>query len=210
MPLERRRKHGPFAVDVDKYYAILFGGRPKLSKRLTMWLLNSDFHCVVCFRYSQWARGLYGRNRVVGLLPVVVAVLWRRWVSTIHHVYIDGRAQIGRGFLIMHRSGIFIGPVVIGENCVLHHNVTMGMRVAESDVSVPTLGDNVWIGPGATITGGVTVGDNVTISAGAVLSKDVPANSLVAGNPGRVIQSDYDNSGLINYRCPEEVLPPAS
>lgn len=67
---------------------------------------------------------------------------------------------------------------------------------------MPQIGDNVWIGPGAVITGAITVGDGATISAGTVLSKDVPAACLVAGNPGRVVARDYDNSGMINFTVP--------
>ena len=102
----------------------------------------------------------------------------------------------------MHRNALFLGPVSIGENCVLHHNVTIGHRVAAGDRGVPHLGDNVWVGPGSTISGAITIGDNVTISAGTVLSKSVPSGSLVAGNPGRVIQCDYDNRALINFTVP--------
>ena len=87
----------------------------------------------------------------------------RRGVATtvmnIHHADLDPKAQIGPGLLLMHHTGVFVGGAVIGDNCVMHHNVTIGQRVASGDQGVPRLGDNVWIGPGATITGDVTIGD---------------------------------------------------
>jgi serine O-acetyltransferase len=98
----------------------------------------------------------------------------------------------------MHRTGITVGPVVIGENSTLHQNVTIGMRVALGDQGVPRFGRNVWIGPGATISGGGAIGDGVAISAGTVLSRDVPSRCLVGGNPGRVLAQDYDNSAMVN------------
>jgi carbonic anhydrase/acetyltransferase-like protein (isoleucine patch superfamily) len=128
----------------------------------------------------------------------------------IHHADIDPRAQIGPGLLLMHHTGVFIGPAVIGDNCVLHHNVTIGQRVASGNQGVPRLGNDVWIGPGATITGDVTIGDGATISAGSVVSRDVPARALVAGNPGRVIASDYDNSAMLNYRVRRAPAPEAA
>ncbi|MCM1070731.1 MAG: sugar O-acetyltransferase [Alistipes timonensis] len=51
-----------------------------------------------------------------------------------------------------------------------------------------TIGDNVWIGGGATILPGVTIGDNVVVGAGSVVTKDIPSNVVVAGNPARVIK----------------------
>ena len=190
-------------MDLDRYYAIALGGNRALAGRMRFWLLHSDFHCVASFRFSQAARSLYSRSRLIGFLPLVISALWRHRVATIHHVNIDLRAQIGPGFYIMHRNMLFIGPVSIGDNCVLHHNVTIGERVADGDSGVPTLGDNVWVGPGSTISGDITVGNNVTISAGTVLSKSVPDGSLVAGNPGRIIQRDYDNRSIINFTVPK-------
>jgi serine acetyltransferase len=132
--------------------------------------------------------------------PTLVAAVWRRRAATVHHFSVEKDARIGPGFLVMHRNGVFIGPVTIGDNCVIHHNVTIGQRIAGGDHGIPRIGNDVWIGPGATITGDITIGDGATISAGAVVSRSVPSRSLVAGNPGRVIQTDYDNSAMLNYR----------
>lgn len=49
------------------------------------------------------------------------------------------------------------------------------------------IGNNVFIGFGATILKGVTIGDNVIIGSRSVVAKNVPSNSVVAGHPARVI-----------------------
>jgi acetyltransferase-like isoleucine patch superfamily enzyme len=50
------------------------------------------------------------------------------------------------------------------------------------------IGNNVWIGYGASILRGVTVGDNCIIGTHAVVTKDVPDNAIVGGVPARVIR----------------------
>ena len=45
------------------------------------------------------------------------------------------------------------------------------------------IGDNVFIGWGATILSGTIIGSNVVIGAGAVVSGKVDSNSVYAGNP---------------------------
>jgi len=200
----------PFRTDVDKYYAITAEGRRGPAQRLRLWLWNADFRVVACYRFDRAARRHHAQHRLTGLPARVFAGVWRRRVRNIHHADIDHRAQIGPGMFLMHHTGVFIGPSTIGDNCVLHHNVTIGQRVASGDQGVPRLGDDVWIGPGATITGAVTIGDGATISAGSVVSRDVPARALVAGNPGRVIATDYDNSAMLNYRVERPPPEPPS
>ena len=137
-------QRGPFAIDLDKFYSIKLGGHPTLKGRAAFWLFDPDFQAVASFRFGQAAREYYARNKLLGLLPFMISILWRRRMSNIHQVYIHRQARIGPGLLIMHRNGLLIGPVSIGDNCVLHHNVTGG-RVAEGDRSLPRLGDNVWV-----------------------------------------------------------------
>lgn len=197
------REVGDFAVDLAKMYTIDLGSpRPSLLSKIRFWLTDYELHCVACYRFGRWAGRLRESRPLLGVLVLGIFWFWNRHNLRIHHADIGRRAHIGPGLLVMHRSGIIIGPAVIGSNCVLHHNVTIGQRIAAGDHGVPTIGDDVWIGPGAVISGAITVGDGCTISAGTVLSKDVPPRSLVGGNPGRVIARDYDNGNMINFVVP--------
>lgn len=47
------------------------------------------------------------------------------------------------------------------------------------------VGNDVWIGVGARILGGVTIGNGAIVAAWAVVSRDVPAYHIAAGNPAR-------------------------
>lgn len=52
-----------------------------------------------------------------------------------------------------------------------------------------TVEDNVWIGGGAIILGGITIGKNAVIGAGAVVTKDIPENTVAVGNPARTVRT---------------------
>lgn len=49
------------------------------------------------------------------------------------------------------------------------------------------IGNDVWIGYGATLMGGVTIGDGAIIGANAYVNKDVEPYSIVVGQPAKVI-----------------------
>lgn len=185
---------GAFRVDLAR---LLDGVGPSPKERLAFWLLDSEMHCVACYRLGQFADRL--RRRTALAIPLVIGHrIWNRWCTHVHHCHISRHARIGPGFVIMHRNGINIGPIVAGRDFTVYQNVTVGMRIAHNGQGVPTFGRSVWIGPGSTISGNVSIGDRVTISAGTVLARDVPEGSLVAGNPGRVISRDYDNTAIVN------------
>ena len=55
------------------------------------------------------------------------------------------------------------------------------------------LGNGVWVGAGAIVTGNVKVGDRAVIAAGAVVSSDVAADTVVGGVPAKLIKSIASN-----------------
>ena len=92
--------------------------------------------------------------------------------------------HIGEGFCPIHSySTIINGAATIGRNCTVYHCVTIGVERS----GVPTIGDNVTIGSGAIILGGIHIGDNVNIGAGAIVVENVPNNSTVVGPKARII-----------------------
>jgi acetyltransferase-like isoleucine patch superfamily enzyme len=53
------------------------------------------------------------------------------------------------------------------------------------------IGNDVWIGDGATVLSGVHVGDGAVVGARAVVTTDVPPYSIVAGNPARLVRTRF-------------------
>lgn len=115
------------------------------------------------------------------------------------------RLVVGSRTGLGHGCALTIGKaIVIGEDCRIAGNVTMfdspghpldpekraaGEAAADEDVRPIRIGNNVWIGSGATIFPGVTIGDNSVVSMGAMVMMDVPPNTLVGGNPARSMKS---------------------
>jgi acetyltransferase-like isoleucine patch superfamily enzyme len=54
------------------------------------------------------------------------------------------------------------------------------------------IGNDVWIGFGATILSGVKIGDGAVVGARAVVSKDVPPYAVVGGVPAKVLKYRFD------------------
>jgi serine O-acetyltransferase len=115
---------------------------------------------------------------------VVAAILYRLNAS-ITHATIGRNADMAPGFVILHSVGVVINTNVrAGRNLVIYHGVTLGEERHKS----PTLGDNVYIGAGAKVIGGVRIGSDVRIGANAVVTKDVPDGATVVGIPARIVR----------------------
>lgn len=53
------------------------------------------------------------------------------------------------------------------------------------------IGNDVWIGMGATVLSGITIGDGAVIATRSVVTNDVPAYGIVGGNPARLIRHRF-------------------
>ncbi len=118
-------------------------------------------------------------------------VLSHRFWSVVTGAEIDLSCRIGGGLLIPHPNGIVIHPnVVIGPNCLIFQQVTIGS--AGTEAKVPEVGGHVDIGAGAKILGRVKIGDHCRIGANAVVLKDVEQGDTVVGIPARSVK-DKEN-----------------
>lgn len=74
------------------------------------------------------------------------------------------------------------------------HIIQFGHPRSDIDIKAAPIiiGDDVWIGFGATILKGVTIGQGAIVAAGSVVTRDVAPFAVVAGNPAKEIQI-YDH-----------------
>ena len=99
-----------------------------------------------------------------------------------YHCHVGLDAQIGEGTKFPHPIGIVIGQnVVIGTNCTIYQNVTIGRRDVNNPQDVPIIGNNVLIGCNSIILGNVEVGNNAKIAAGSIVLRNIKPNETVSG-----------------------------
>lgn len=126
------------------------------------------------------AHGVYYSNNFIRAIGYPIVFLYKLFFNYFLTFEIPPEARIGKGLQCYHCFGIVIHKeVLIGKNCTLRHNVTIGNNI--SGGGVPTIGNNVNIGSGAVIIGDIYIADNVKIGANAMVTKDVPENTTVVG-----------------------------
>lgn len=94
----------------------------------------------------------------------------------------------GPGLAIAHAGTIVVNSHTrVGANCRIHVCVNIGADISDG-TAAPSLGNNVYIGPGAKIFSGIVIGDNTAIGANSVVNKDFKeGNCTIAGVPAKVI-----------------------
>lgn len=99
--------------------------------------------------------------------------------------------SIGNNVRICHQNVIINGKV--GDNCVFHGNNVIGNKRTGAKQEVPTIGNNVDIGVGAIVIGGIEIADDCVIGAGAVVTKSfcIPG-TVIAGVPAKEIIKKKD------------------
>lgn len=101
------------------------------------------------------------------------------------------------GLFTAHFGSIWINPcVVIVSNCDIAHGVIIGAPSAAR--GEPVLGDRVWVGSGAVITGHVRIGSGAVIGANSLVTSSLPETAVAVGVPARVL-SYTGSAGLMRH-----------
>jgi serine O-acetyltransferase len=162
-------------------YCLLDIARYNLSK--WHWWLSAK-HPIIAFLILLRKVEYYSncRHDVLGQIYLFYLKILFRFVSIFLGFTIP-KNTCGPGLAINHWGTIVISPEArIGRNARINVCVNIGLK----DGLAPTIGDDVYIGPGAKLFGGIHIGNNVKIGANAVVNKSFPDNVTVVGVPARI------------------------
>lgn len=178
--------------DLKKYLALdrtvnknLGGGK---CKRIFILHFNKLYRFHTLLRYYEYHSNSFGKGGIKRVLHIIPLLWYYYHFKTLSYKlgFTIHKNCFGPGLNIRHYGSIVVNPKVkIGKNCVIHSGVNIG----EVNGKAPVIGDNVYIGPGAKIFGGIRIGNNVKIGANAVVFKDCPEDNVtLVGVPARKVE----------------------
>ncbi len=167
-----------FSVDVARYREKGYGGKE-------LWL-NPAVWAIGCYRLGNWLN--VARPFVLLRIPLkLISFTVNKFCEVFMEMCIDPQASIGGGLYIGHIGGVHINPqAVLGKNCDIAHRVTIGTS-AMGRQGAPILGDDVYIGTGATLVGKIRIGSGAKIASNTLVMSNIPDGATVMGVPGRVV-----------------------
>lgn len=168
------------------------------SQGLKTFLFNPVYRFVYLLRWNE-----YLVNTKKGMLLRAIPYVWFKRLSVKLGFSIPINT-FDAGLAIVHYGLLIVNPNArIGKNCRVHAGVNIGGKAGfvssleDAQLNAPVLGDNMYLGPGCKIFGGITIGSGCVIGANAVVNKSFEEdNKTIAGIPAKVI-SDRGSEGLI-------------
>jgi serine O-acetyltransferase len=162
-----------------------YGVRPQdktfFRKRITP-LLEFGTLAVIVYRFGRWVYGI--KIPVIRQLMIFIYLVINTICLAITGIHVQHQSDIGPGLVIHNSNCIFILATRIGHSCTVNQGVSVA---SVRGTGWPTIGNNVYLGAGCKVMGGVTVGDNVVVSANSLVAADVPSDCTVMGVPARII-----------------------
>lgn len=171
-------------LDIARMRELSGMGRGPVSAMAAIAGMLSPRLCpVILIRAAAWLAA-HRLGPLAKLVTVINLVLFGIEVSS--------RIPIGPGLFLPHTSGTVIGAARVGANVTIFQGVTLGAKELDMvfDLSTrPVIEDEVVIGAGAKILGGVRVGRGARIGANAVVVTDVPPGAVAVGVPAKIMQA---------------------
>ncbi len=108
--------------------------------------------------------------------------------SEVYGVDIHPAAQLGKGIMIDHGTGVVIGETsVVEDNVSIFQGVTLGGTGKEIGDRHPIVREGVLLSASSTVLGRVEIGRNAKIAAGSVVLDNVREGATVAGVPAKEV-----------------------
>jgi serine O-acetyltransferase len=152
---------------------------PACHSFVEAFLYYKGFHALECYRIAHW---LWRQDRKA------MALFFQSRISQLFAVDIHPAAQMGRGIMIDHATGVVIGETAVVEDDVsIMQDVTLGGTGKESGDRHPKIRRGVLISLGAKVLGNIEIGEYSRVGAGSVVLIPVPAGCTAVGVPAKLI-----------------------
>ncbi len=185
--------------DLKRYYLIEGSSKnPSLLSKIKIILFSYGLHAIIVYRLGQQIRKYRSKNTLLYYITWPIYIILNKCVQILYGIHISPKASIGGGLYIGHLGGINIKNCIIGKNCSVHQQTTIG--IYEDDRNRPVIGNFVWIGAHSWINNNIVIENDATIAAGSVVTKNIKERTLVMGNPARIIINKYNNKHLLEIR----------
>lgn len=157
----------------------VFERDPACHSYVEAFLFFKGFHALQCYRIGHW---LWTQHREG------MALFFQSRISELFDVDIHPAAQLGRGIMIDHATGVVIGETaVVGDDVSMLHGVTLGGTGKEEGDRHPKIGRGVLLSMGAKVLGNIHVGEYSRIGAGSVVLKSIPPRCTAVGVPAKIV-----------------------
>lgn len=142
-------------------------------------LYFKGFHALQAYRV---ANCLWNHGRTS------LALFLQSHISIVFGVDIHPAANIGKGIMLDHATGIVIGETAVVEDDVsIMQNVTLGGTGKEGGDRHPKIRRGVLVSAGVKILGNIEVGEGAKVGAGSVVLDHVAPHTTVVGVPARAV-----------------------
>lgn len=172
-------------------YADIYRNFGKFDKKILLKTIlgKNTVSLLFFFRICQY----FCQNKKKLCTIVFHPIFYKRFLKlqTLNGIELNQHTKIGKGLRLPHKGSIIIHPKsIIGENCEIMQNVTLGNNFVKDRNGVPIIGNGVIVCAGAKVIGKVTLGDYVIVGANSVVNRDIESKKIVAGVPAKVISNN--------------------
>ena len=192
----------------DEYKYLVLSDLYRINQKHNLSALLQQIVIGEAFKYIFWMRTcrFFQQRKLLKYTLYPVALILLNHYRYKFGIAVPFSADIGPGFYIGHFGCIIVYPLCqIGKNCNISQGVTLGKANRGKKEGYPTIGDNVYIGPGAKIIGNICVGNDVAIGANCVVTSDIPDHAVVVGVPGKVISFEGSEGYVCNTDYDEKI-----
>jgi acetyltransferase-like isoleucine patch superfamily enzyme len=118
--------------------------------------------------------------------------------SSIVHANIGAFCSIAQNVKIglgnHNKKAISTSPIFSSKTNAL--SISWIIQGSFEEFETVNIGNDVWIGMGAMIMGGITIGHGAIIGAGSIVTKDIPNYAIAAGVPAKILKYRFNEKQI--------------